>query len=163
MDNRIVLAKIQTEDALPLIEQLVFNEEVMGMNVGRVFTNEEAAQYFTYILKCGCAQELAGTYAVYLQNSGTFIGIGSLQTDGNVAEVEYMILPAYWNQGYASETVRELIGLAKRDPGIQVLRGLTDPQNLPSQRVLCKNGFTYEKTLPVEEDGSSVSVYTLSI
>ncbi len=46
INARIRLTKIQSEDAFPLVEQLVFNEDVMEMNIGRVFTAKEARQYF---------------------------------------------------------------------------------------------------------------------
>lgn len=163
MNDRIALSKIETKDAFPLVAQLVFNEEVMTMNMGRVFTEEEAAQYFACILDCGRTHETAGTYAVHLREDGAFIGIGSLQIDGDCAEVEYMILPDYWNRGYATEIVRALITLAKSDPRIRTLRGLTDPGNVPSQRVLLKNGFAFESVHAVEEDGSAVNTYTLSL
>ena len=38
--------------------KLVFNEFVMNMNMGRVFTQEEAADYFTYIMDYTKAHQL---------------------------------------------------------------------------------------------------------
>ena len=41
--------------------------------------------------------------------------------------------------------------------------GITDPDNLPSQKVLTKNGFVFEASRAVEEDHSTVAVYSIQI
>ena len=51
-----------------------------------------------------------------------------------------MLLPEYWNHGYAMEIVGHLLALARQHPQVQKVSGLTDPDNLPSQKVLTKNG-----------------------
>lgn len=43
------------------------------------------------------------------------------------------------------------------------LRGDANPITLPSQKVLTKNGFTFETSRSVEEDHSTVDVYSIQI
>ena len=43
------------------------------------------------------------------------------------------------------------------------LRGDANPVILPSQKVLTKNGFTFETIRSVEEDHSTVDVYSIQI
>ena len=74
-----------------------------------------------------------------------------------------MVLPDYWNRGYATAIAAELVNRARKIPGVTRITGLTDPANTASQRVLLKNGFTFEKTIHVEEDDSDADVYVLKL
>ena len=159
MEKRIILERIEYKDDFKYFAQLAFNEEVMKMNVGRVFTPEEAEEYFLYILELNTANKNAGTYKVFFENDTTFIGIGSLWIRKDGSEVEYMVLPEYWGQGYATEIVNNLLEIAKQTPTIKKVRGLITPGNIPSKKVLTKNGFTFERTFNVKEDNSVVEIY----
>ena len=162
MTPKIRLEKIEKQDDFSYFSALAFNQQVMVMNMGRVFTEEEADAVFSYMLEYGQTQKNAGSYKVFSQDDA-FIGIGSLWVREDGTEAEYMVLPEYWNQGYATAIVASLIEKAREHPSVKSLTALVDPANIPSQKVLAKNGFTYEKTLPVEEDNSTVAVYRLSL
>ena len=43
------------------------------------------------------------------------------------------------------------------------LRDDATPVILPSQKVLTKNGFTFERNMPVEEGDSTVAIYSILI
>ena len=157
----LTLTRMEFQSDFSDFAKLVFNEFVMNMNMGRVFTQEEAADYFTYIMDYTKAHSSSGCYKVFLAQD--FIGICFLWVRNNEAEVEYMLLPEYWNHGYATEIVWHLLVLARQHPQVQKVSGLTDPDNLPSQKVLTKNGFTFERNMHVEEEGSTVSIYSIMI
>lgn len=157
----LTLTRMESQSDFSDFAKLVFNEPVMNMNMGRVFTQEEAADYFTYIMDYTKAHRSSGCYKVFL--SQDFIGICFLWVHNSEAEVEYMLLPEYWNHGYATEIVGHLLALARLHPQVHKVSGLIDPDNLPSQRVLTKNGFTFERNMPVEEDGSTVAIYSIMI
>lgn len=160
MKHRITLESITTQEDFPLFAKLVFHETVMQMNMGRIFTQEEAEGYFTHILNYRKTHPGSGTHKIYRDD--TFIGIASLWEAETEAEVEYMLLPEYWNRGYATEVVKLLEDMAAYLPHILVLKGLTDPANLPSQRVLLKNGFALSQTETLE-DGSQIHILTKRI
>lgn len=82
-----------TEDDYPLYAQLVFNEQAMNMNLGRVFTEEEANLFFQMVLNCNAASPDLGFYKVFFGKE--YIGMGALnQNDAyNAVEIEYMLLP----------------------------------------------------------------------
>lgn len=157
----LTLTRMESQADFPDFAKLVFNEPVMKMNMGRVFTQEEAEGYFAYIMDYTKSHSSSGCYKVYLAQD--FIGICFLWVRDDGAEVEYMLLPEYWNHGYATEIVRLLLELARQHPQVHKVSGLTDPDNLPSQKVLTKNGFTFERNMPVEEDGSTVAIYSILI
>lgn len=57
------------------------------------------------------------------------------------AELGYRIGEAYGGQGYATEAVRLALEAAFSTYGLERVRAATLAANLPSQRVLLKNGF----------------------
>lgn len=160
MKHRITLESITTQEDFPLFAKLVFHETVMQMNMGRVFTQEEAEGYFSHILSYRKSHSGSGTHKILLEDE--LIGIASLWEDETEAEVEYMLLPEYWNRGYATEVVKLLEDMAACLPHLSVLKGLTDPANLPSQRVLLKNGFALSQTETLE-DGSQIHILTKTV
>ena len=157
----LTLTRMESYADFPSFSKLVFNEPVMTMNMGRVFTQEEAEGYFAYIMDYTKSHSSSGCYQVFLAQD--FIGICFLWVREDGAEVEYMLLPEYWNHGYATEIVRLLLELAKQHPQVHKVSGITDPDNLPSQKVLTKNGFVFEASRAVEEDHSTVAVYSIQI
>jgi RimJ/RimL family protein N-acetyltransferase len=66
---------------------------------------------------------------------GPFVG-----SRGN--DLGYSILSEYWNRGYATEAVSALCSWALQQPGVELITADTLPDNVPSQRVLQKAGFS---------------------
>ena len=163
MKNRIRLEKFEKQEEFCYIAQLVFDEKVMNMNFGRTFTQEEAEGYYTHILEYNHVHENAGCYKVFLENDNSFIGIASLWAEEDETEVDYMVLSEYWNHGYATEILGMLVDIAKLNPSVSKISGLMDPANIPSKKVLIKNGFSFEKTMNVEENNSVVEIYSMKI
>lgn len=163
MSDRIYLNRITSEEDFCYFADLAFHREVMEMNLGRVFTEEEANFLFAGILSYNQENSDSGSYLVYCRENDRFMGLGTLRIAEGEAEVEYMLLPEFWNQGYATELVSILLERAKKNGAVKKVSGLTDPKNIPSQRVLMKNGFTHTSSFRVEEDGSLVEVYSIGI
>ena len=69
-------------------------------------------------------------------------GLGILDETGEV-EVKYLLRPASWGQGLATEAARQAVGYAFGEAGLSQVIGLTHPENIASQRVLEKSGLTY--------------------
>ena len=160
MKNQIKLEPITAQEDFSFFARLAFHETVMEMNMGRVFTQEEAEGYFAHILSYRNNHPHSGTHKI--MKDGEFLGTASLWEDETEAEVDYMLLPEYWDRGYATEVVRLLEEKAACLPHISVLKGLTDPANIPSQRVLLKNGFVFSKAETLE-DGSQIHILTKNI
>ena len=65
-----------------------------------------------------------------------------------------MILPEYWNQGFGSETIRKLLGIAQMLE-IETAIATTDKNNRAMISILEKNGFSFNKVgwmLKINED-----------
>lgn len=141
---------------------LVFNEQVMNMNMGRVFTEEEAVNYFGFMINN------SENYKIFIENSDIsriYIGTATLRLNENEseAEIEYMLLPDYWGKGYGTDIVGSLINLAKNKKNIKELIAITDPNNIGSQKVLIKNGFESFRIYKVEENDRLAEIFKKNI
>ena len=66
-------------------------------------------------------------------------------------EVGFAFLPAYWGRGYATESGRQCLDIARSLLETRTVVGITTPSNLASQRVLGKLGLCYESEVTVEQ------------
>ena len=161
MQKRIAFKRIESESDFAPFTQLVLNEQVMRMDMGRAFTPEEAETYFAFILRYNRENPDTGTYLVFANDA--FIGVGALYCRPEGAEIEYMLLPEFWNRGYATEIVSELLKIARGKPEIHQIRAMMDPKNAASRRVLIKNGFVYETTERIAEDNTDAEIYSIQL
>lgn len=97
-------------------------------------------------------------------DDGTPVGVVGLddpvETWG-LAEVGYMIHPDHWDDGYATDAVRELCGYAFEERRYNKLTARAYETNPASRRVLEKVGFTQEGQFRAEAfvGGEFVDVY----
>lgn len=151
------LEKYRAEDR-ELYEELVFNEEIMSMNYGRVFSKEEADMVFRYILDANSGNGLTGYYKVFTDE---YIGLGALTFNEEecALEIEYMLLPEYWGLGYGSELAAILTEIAGDSGLADTVNAITDPDNERSGKILLKNGFRLVKNY-INEDGEPAVLYS---
>ena len=75
------------------------------------------------------------------------INLSVLGSDRKTAELGYRIGENYTNLGYASEAVKLVLDKASHAYGLNKIIAGTATDNLASQRVLLKNGFTFSKII----------------
>lgn len=153
----LILRKFEEEDR-DKYESLVFNYEVMKMNYGRVFTEEESEFIFGLILKENQEAKSLGYYKVFYLDD--FIGMGVLNEndDFDGIEVQYMLLPEYWNKGFGTRLLELLMEYSMEIfPNMDII-AIIDVDNIFSKKMLVKKGFVFEKRY-VNPDGDLVEVY----
>lgn len=87
-------------------------------------------------------------YSIVLKDTLKVIGSVSLSfKENNVAELGYILNSKYWNNGYISEVINNLISVAfvYFDVNVIVAKYLKD--NIASEKVLLKNSFTKTKII----------------
>jgi RimJ/RimL family protein N-acetyltransferase len=91
-----------------------------------------------------------GMYQIVLPSNGSGgddqtvigdIGFHSAPSDGSV-EIGYGIVAAHRGHGFVTGAVSALTAWALAQPGVTEVRAETDPENVASQRVLDRAGFT---------------------
>lgn len=142
-----------------LYKQLVCNEETMGMNMGRAFTEEEAELFFPVVLKQNTGEDAFGVYKVFADVNGReeYIGMGafSRNEEYDAPEIEYMLLPQFWHKGYGTKLAELLMDMVKDSSRVAAI---TDPGNTYSRRILMKNGFVSVKRFQ-NEDGVPAELF----
>ena len=96
--------------------------------------------------------------AVTLKSGGQLIGmagIGNKEDVNNEIEIAYFISEEYSNKGYMSEASKALIEWAFTNLQLDYLMAIVEPDNIPSQRVVEKCGFTKIKTKMLINDGDT--------
>lgn len=89
-------------------------------------------------------------FAIELKKDGRQIGgceIAISEGPSPVATLGYIINPAYWNQGYATEVTRKLVDFALTELKAKTIRATCDERNKSSRRVLEKIGFAIDKII----------------
>lgn len=93
--------------------------------------------------------------------------VGVHRRGGGWAEVGYWIGVPFWGRGVATSAVRRLTRFALEDLGYARLAAMPLARNVASRRVLEKNGYLHESTIPNPFDKwgheVEVCVYTLNV
>jgi RimJ/RimL family protein N-acetyltransferase len=102
--------------------------------------------------------------AVERKSDGAFLGhVGLLHWDGvdgrEDVEVAYMLLPAYWGHGYATEAARACKDWAFEHLSVDRVVSFIVTANEPSIKVAERNGMTRLKRLDENRFGSPIYVY----
>lgn len=96
---------------------------------------------------------------IYLKGQPELIGSVSLQNwnrhEGK-AVLGYMLNPAWWGRGFATEALGLLLAYGFRELELLKVEGRCRGDNLRSEQVMLKNGLTLERTLPMADGSGDV-------
>ncbi|HEV7667584.1 MAG TPA: GNAT family N-acetyltransferase [Thermoanaerobaculia bacterium] len=76
------------------------------------------------------------------------IGICLHRDESEPAEIGFTLASQWQRRGFASEAVRETLGLLFERTGVGQVIAITDTRNLPSIRLLERVGFHLSRTIP---------------
>lgn len=65
--------------------------------------------------------------------------------------IGYSLAENYWNRGIMSEAVAAILNKCFKNKKINLISAYCYPDNIPSKKVIIKNGFKYEGTLRAAE------------
>lgn len=141
---KIKLEKL-TQSDFPNYFQLVNNEKVMKMITEKAIELEEAKIDFKNLIEKNKLEPNFGKFKIVNNETNEFLGLAKLEiyeNNSQKAELGYMLLPEYWGKGIASIVGEILIETGKKQNSIKQLLAIIDPKNIPSRKILTKNGFT---------------------
>ena len=156
--ERLVLRAFTLDDA-PTLRQLAQAREVARtmLNLPHPFEDSMAEEWIRG-LRPMFESGKGTTFAVVLREGGTLIGTVSLYTrapDGTAVLGEegtgllgYWLGVPYWNRGYATEAVAEVVRYGFEERGLLRIRANRFGSNLASGRVLRKVGMNHAGTRP---------------
>ncbi|MUK90760.1 GNAT family N-acetyltransferase [Ornithinibacillus sp. L9] len=147
--ERLVLRKIEESDAHSIMEYLSDEEVVQYYGLEPFETIQDALS------------EIAWYQKIWNEKTGVRWGItrrGENQVIGSCgflniaaqhfrAEIGYELHRHYWGQGIATEAIEAILRFGFEQLKFQRIQALIEPPNIPSQKLLEKQGFTQEGLL----------------
>lgn len=105
------------------------------------------------------------SFALLCRDTGSFAGVFIFQAGGTAGEygLSLMLSPSLWARGIAAELLEALLPYAGEELGARVLTAHVLESNLPSRRVLTKNGFAVEAVLHFPDCPDGLLVYRRSL
>ena len=149
--ERLVIYR-SAPDFFEELYRLLSDEEVMRYIGGRALSRSEIEERLNTCIAHWKRHGFSLGF-VFEKISRAFVGragLVHLAYDDNQPDIEvgYILLKPFWGKGHATELARALIAWGFAHLQIESLIGVTDPQNLPSERVLKKVGMHFEKIAP---------------
>ncbi|GAA1959710.1 GNAT family N-acetyltransferase [Kitasatospora viridis] len=118
------------------------------------FPREDDSDPASIIAKSAVSPGEFGVYALVPRSHGKVIGtagfFGPPDAEGAVT-IGYGMVEPEWGQGYGTEAVAGLIAVCRAHGGVTSINADTDLDNVGSQRVLQKNGFTRTHVTDAQE------------
>ena len=111
--------------------------------------HEEDAISWIHMVNTGFKDKDQFIFALRLKSKNEFIGgVGlSLDVRNNRAELGYWIAVPFWNQGYATEAVSEILKFGFETLGLNKIVAVYLTTNSASGKVMIKNGMIKEAEL----------------
>lgn len=146
---RLVLRPVRMTDAEDMFEYSRDPEVARHVLWDAHRSIHQTRDYIRYLIR-QYRNAAPGTFAIALRDSGKVIGtIGFMwvQTDNRSAEVGYSLGRAYWNQGYMSEALREMVAFGFERLRLNRIEAQHECSNPASGRVMIHAGMQHEGTL----------------
>ncbi|SUJ11969.1 Uncharacterised protein [Sphingobacterium spiritivorum] len=135
------------QDDFELYYSLVRDEKVMAMITERAIPLSEAKADYEKILGINGLHSSFGYFKVKTAKTREFVGLAKLEViagDSTEAELGYILLPSHWGKGFGNQMASEMLMIARKEPQINKVTAIIDPQNIPSIKILVNNGFVSE-------------------
>lgn len=161
--ERLLIRPLAANDADFIVELL--NDPSFIQNIGdrNVRTMEDAEKYILNGHVASYEKNGFGLCLVVLKETGESIGMcGLIQRDQlDDVDLGYAYLPRFWGKGYAVEAAKATLEFGWQTVGLKRIVAITDPSNTPSNRVLEKLGFAFEKMVKIAADDIDLNLYAI--
>lgn len=159
------LRQLVSEDAEAL-RQLLSNPEVQRHILVRSGARSVDSQVEKLVNRMLNAFDPCALHAgIYLKGQRELIGIVALQNWNRregAATLGYMLNPAWWGCGLATEAVGMLLNYSAHTLGIRRIEGRCTGDNIRSERVMIKCGMILDRVMPrVGSSDDVMKVFTL--
>lgn len=163
--DRLVLQPTSIEDAAFILTLLNTPKWLKFIGDRKVKTLSEAKDYITIKMLPQLQRLGFSNYTVIRKSDHKRVGTcGLFDREGlEGIDVGFAFLPDYEQKGYAYEAANELKNQAGTLFGIKELHGITLKENVGSQRLLEKLGFTFKKMTRIPNDPADLMLYSISL
>jgi RimJ/RimL family protein N-acetyltransferase len=100
-----------------------------------------------------------GPFFIHRAEDDVVVGeIGGAFVEQDTVEIGYAIVESVWGRGHATDAVRALVAMARRNPAIARVRAHTPVDRPASGRVVEKAGFTPVGDVVDDHEGEAMRV-----
>lgn len=146
--ERLVLTRLRHEDAEEIFYSYASKPEATKYVSWPTHQTIDATRAFLRYAVNSWVLGLDYTYGIRLKGSGKFAGsFGVIHEDGKV-QFGYILSPAHWRNGYATEACIRMMTLLREFPSLYRVGTFVDAENTGSIKVLLKSGLVEEARLP---------------
>lgn len=161
--ERLKIRPLTTEDADFILELL--NDPSFIKNIGdrNVRSIADAQAYILNGPVTSYTKNGFGLCLVTLKETGESMGMCGLINREQLEDIDlgYAFLPRYWSKGYALEAAKAMLEFGWDTAELKRIVAITDPSNTPSNRVLEKLGFVFEKMVKIAVDDIDLNLYAI--
>lgn len=163
--ERLVIRPTQEEDAAFIFQLL--NSPKWLKNIGnRNISSEIEAKHYIQTKMIAQRHRLGYSNNTIIRKSDQVkIGTcGIYNREGlNGVDLGFALLPQFESMGYAYESCSKLLDVAKLNFDIKELNAITLKENLESQQLLTKLGFTYVKVIQLPNDTEELMLFQTTL
>ena len=145
--KRLILRPPRVSDANAIFFNYAQHSEATRYLIWRPHTDTHETETFLRHCEMVWRKNLEFPWAITLQDTGELIGMVGLRINDFKADVGYVVGPAWWRRGYATEALQTVVDWALSQPSIFRVWAMVDVDNPASARVLEKVGMKREGIL----------------
>ena len=151
-----------TMDDFPDFFSMNSNEEVMRY-IRPTQDRGKSMEFFKKILADYERLPGLGRWAMHTRIDDRFVGSFAVIPVENSADIQigYSLSKENWGLGYASEALKGCLRYVFDNLKLEKVVGITEAENLGSQKVLLKNGFVFDHTF--REGEKELYLYILKV
>ncbi len=144
---RLRLRRQTLDDAVFLLAVMNDPEFIRHIADRGVRTPDDARAYLTAGALASYAEHGFGLWLIERMSDGAALGLCGLVKRPAFTDVDvgYALLPAFRGAGYAREAVAGTLAHARAAYGLTRLIAVVSPDNVPSRRLLEREGFVFER------------------
>jgi ribosomal-protein-alanine N-acetyltransferase len=148
--ERLIFRPQQREDFAEWLPAMAHPDTERFLGMQGIATAEERCEIWFQRIENRYQNDLGGTNVLVDKSTGKIVGQCGLlvqEVDGiQELEIGYTIIPAYWNQGYATEAARKCKEFAFENNFADSIISIIHVENIRSEMVARKNGMQLDKT-----------------
>jgi len=114
-----------------------------------VKSREDSDLFFAEVIQYSKDHPEFGRMAVDEKQSNIFVGSFAIIPLENTLHMQlgYSLLPAFWGKGFATELTKAGLNYVFTHTNLEEIFGVTESENIDSQKVLLKSGFTHHSNV----------------
>ena len=166
--ERLILRMLEEEDAEEMYKNWASDDEVTKYVRWSTHKNVDETKEYIKFEKEQCKKHNYYNWGIVLKQTGELIGaIGAFPSEDERIEVGYNISRKYWNNGFTTEALKEVLRYLSKEENIYKFRCSHAILNPASGAVMRKVGFKYSHDAIYEKFDKSqkfeCNVYYLDI